>query len=145
MQNRNTEDSFGANLCNSLDTMLKNKIPKEVDIVLAVHVPVKNPRKYKKELKKQLVTILEKDTRIGNSHSIKVLGHRVDITIIPNRSYAEKKIAGIIVNDNSIPHILTNAEAILLDRIQDKVNKCKNIPHKGKKWLALFKRLLPSK
>jgi hypothetical protein len=138
MQNRNTEDSFGANLCNDLNVKLRNEIPKEIDIVLAIHVPVENPRKYKKELKKQLETIIEKGTSVGNKYSLKVLGHRVDITIIPNRSYSEKKIAGIIVNDNSIPHILSNAEAILADRIQDKVEKCKNIPHKGKKWLALL-------
>ena len=67
-----------------------------------------------------------------------MLGHRVDISIIPNRTHSEKKIVGVIVNDNSNAHILSYAEVILSDRIQDKVEKCKNIPHKGKKWLALL-------
>jgi hypothetical protein len=138
MQNRNNEDIFGVNLCNELDSKLKSKVPDEIDIVLAIHVPVDNPLKYKKELKKQIEVILEKKTGLGSKHIINVLGHRVDISIIPNRTHSEKKIVGVIVNDNSNAHILSYAEVILSDRIQDKVEKCKNIPHKGKKWLALL-------
>ena len=44
----------------------------------------------------------------------------------------------IIVNENSRADILNNAQAILSDRILDKVDKCKDIKHKGQLWLALF-------
>ena len=65
-------------------------------------------------------------------------GSKVKIYVIPNREYSEKKIIGIIVNENSNAHVLSNAQATLAERIQDKVKKCKVIKNRGPVWLALF-------
>lgn len=138
MQNRNTQDIFGVNLCNELDSKLKSKVPPEIDLVLALHVPVDNPSKYKKELFSLIESILAKELKVGSKQTTSVLGHKVDISFVPNRSHSKKKIVGAIVNDNSNAHILTNAIAIMTDRILEKDEKCKQIPHTGAKWLALL-------
>ncbi|BBO74357.1 hypothetical protein DSCW_17740 [Desulfosarcina widdelii] len=138
MQNRNTQDTFGVNLCNELDSKLKNKVPQDIDILLVLHLPVNNARKYKKELFKLVESVLAKPIKEGSSQTTSVLGHKIKIIFIPKRRHSNKKIVGAIVNDNSQAHILSNAVAILADRIHDKVLKCKNIPHSGPKWLALY-------
>jgi hypothetical protein len=138
MQNRNTQDTFGVNLCNELDSKLKSRVPPDIDLFLALHMPVHNPRKYKKELFNLIESVLEKEIKVGVRQTTSVLGHKVHISFIPNRSHSNKKIVGAIVNDNSNAHILSNAIAILTDRIPDKVQKCKTIPHSRKKWLALL-------
>jgi len=138
MQNRNTQDYFGINLCDEIDSKLKSRVPSEIDIVLTLHVPVDNPRKYKKEFTKKIEAILDKTITIGDRFKIDILGSKLEINIVPNRHHSQKKLVGIIVNDDSSAHILSNAEAILTDRILDKVKKCKNIQHQGPKWLALF-------
>jgi hypothetical protein len=138
MQNRNTQDYFGINLCDEINSKLKNRVPSEIDIVLTLHLPVDNPRKYKGELIKNVEEILDKNTKVGDRYKIDIIGSKLEVNIVSNRHYSQKKIVGIIVNDNSNAHLLSNAEAILTDRILDKVKKCKNIKHKGPKWLALF-------
>ena len=138
MQNRNTQDSFGVNLCNELDSKLKPKVPHNIDVLLVLHVPVNNARKYKKELFKLIESIIKKPIYAGSSQTTRVLGHKIKIIFIPNRPHSNKKIVCAIVNDNSHARILSNAETILVDRIRDKVIKCKNILHSGPKWLALL-------
>jgi hypothetical protein len=133
MQNRNTQDIFGVNLCNELDSKLKSKVPPEIDLVLAIRVPVRNPRKYKKELFSLIDSILEKEIKVGSGLTTSVLGHKVSISFVPNRPHSKKKIVGAIANDNSNAHILTNAISILEERIYEKQEKCKSIPHTGAK------------
>lgn len=138
MQNRNTQDIFGVNLCNELDSKLKSKVPPEIDVVLALHVPVNNPRRYKKELFKLIESILDKEIKVGSRQTASVLGHKVDINFVSNRAHSKKKIVGVIFNDNSNAHILSNAITIMKDRILEKGQKCKNILPSGTKWLALL-------
>ena len=138
MQNRNTQDLFGVNICDELDSKLNGKVPNGIHLLLEIHVPVANPRKYKKELIKQLESLIGKEIKVGDKQLLSVLRNKVVVNCIPDHSRYIKKIGGIIANDNSIPHISTNAEVILTERISDKVEKCKNIPHKGAKWLALL-------
>jgi len=137
-QNRNTQDIFGVNLCNELDSKLKAKVPPDIDLVLAIYVPVENPRKYKKKLFDLIESVLNKEIKVGGRLTTSVLGHKISISFIPNRPHSKKKIVGAIANDNSNAHILTNAIAILTERIYEKQEKCKAIPHQGQKWLALF-------
>lgn len=51
IQNRLSQDSFGINICNDLDSSLRLEVPPEVDILLTLYVPVENSKKYKRELK----------------------------------------------------------------------------------------------
>ena len=73
MQNRNTQDYFGINLCDEIDSKLKSRVPSEIDIVLTLHVPVDNPGKYKKELTKKVEAILDKTITIGDRFKIDIL------------------------------------------------------------------------
>jgi len=138
VQNRNTQDYFGINFCNELDSKLKKDVPPEVDVLLTLYVPVENVRKYKKQLHESLKETIAKGTKIGDRSELNIAGAKVKISIIPNRKYSQKKIVGEIVNENSSVHIQSNAEIILAGRLLDKVEKCKNIKHKGSKWLALL-------
>jgi hypothetical protein len=138
MQNRKTQDSFGANICDELNSKLKNIVPTEVHLLLEIHVPVANPRKYKKEIKRQIESLLQKEIKVGDRQLLAISGHKVVVNFLPDHPRYVKKIGGIIANDNSISHILSNAEAILTERIIDKVEKCKNLLHTGKRWLALY-------
>jgi ASC-1-like (ASCH) protein len=137
-QNRNTQDCFGINLCNELDSKLKNDVPPEVDILLILYIPVENARKYKKELHACLKETLAKGIKSGDRLEFNLSGAKVNIAVIPNRDDSLKKIVGGIVNNNSSPHIQSNAAVILADRILDKIEKCKNIQHQVPLWLALY-------
>lgn len=137
-QNRKTQDYFGMNLCDDLDSKLKRDISPEVDILLTLYVPVENTRKYKKELHACLKETIAKGIKTGDRTEFNIAGAKVKISVIPNRNHSQKKIVGLIVNDNSSAHIQGNAEVILADRILDKVKKCRNIKHQGAKWVALF-------
>lgn len=138
VQNRHSQDYFGINLCNDLNSSLKNEIPSDVDICLTLYVPVGNGRKYKKELCAYVREFISKHIEAGDKGQIKLSASKVRISVIPNREYSEKKIVGVIVNKNSSAHIFSNAQATLAERIQDKVKKCKVIKHRGPVWLALF-------
>jgi hypothetical protein len=126
------------NLCDELDSKLKRDIPPEVDILLTLYVPVENARMYKKQLHSYLKKTIGEGVRIGDRAEFNIANAKVKISIIPNREQSQKKIVGLIINDNSNAHILSNAEVILAGRILDKVEKCRNIKHQGAKWLALF-------
>jgi len=138
IQNRNSQDYFGFNLCNDLNSSFKNEIPPNVDIHLGLYVPVENGRKYKKELYTYLRKFISKDLKAGDKKEIRLSGSKVEIYVVPNRQYSDKKIVGAIVNKNSNANILSNAQVILAERIQDKVKKCKVIKQKVPIWLALF-------
>lgn len=138
IQNRHSQDYFGLNLCNDLNSDLRNEIPPEIDILLTLYVPVENGRKYKRELYAYVRNFISRGVKTGDKEEVELSGSRVRISAIPNRDHSEKKIVGTIVNKNSSAHILSNAQATLADRIQDKVQKCKEIKHEGAVWLALF-------
>jgi hypothetical protein len=138
IENRSTQDYFGINLCDELDSKLKCYVPAEIDIILTLYVPVGNARKYKSELYSCLKDFIDKGPKAGDREEIKIAGEKVNISIVPNRDHSQKRIVGIIVNKNSDPHILSNAEVILAGRIKEKQEKCKKIQHDGPIWLALF-------
>lgn len=138
VQNRYSQDYFGINLCDELDSKLKAMVPPEIDVILTVYVPVGNTRKYKKQLCEYLKNKLESGVTVGDGKEVEFSGSKVRISFVPHRSHSQKKIVGLIVNNNSNAHILSNAGVILAGRILDKVKKCNNIQHQGSKWLALF-------
>jgi hypothetical protein len=138
IQNRHSQDYFGLKLCDDLNADLGNKISPDLDILLILYVPVENGRKYKKELNTYVRDFISKGIKAGDKEEVELLGSKVRISVIPNRDYSAKKVVGAIANKNSSADILGNAKAILADRIQDKVSKCKNIKHEGPLWLALF-------
>jgi len=138
IQNRHSQDYFALNLCNDLDSRLRKNIPPEIDILLTLYVPVENGRKYKKKLNEYLRKFILNNIKIGHKEEIELSGSKVKIRAIPNRPQSEKKIVGVIVNNNSSADILRNAQVILAERIQDKVEKCKKIKQEVVVWLALF-------
>jgi hypothetical protein len=144
IQNRNSQDYFGLNLCNNLNSNFKNEIPSNVDIFLTLYIPVENGKKYKKELYECIRRFISKDIKVGDKEEIKLSGSKVEIHVVPNHEYSEKKIVGAVVNKNSNAHILSNAKAILAERIQDKAKKCKFIKHRVPMWLALFNDYWPA-
>ena len=137
-QNRNTQDYFGINLCDELDSKLKAIVPPGINVILTLYVPVKNTRKYKKQLFEYLKSNLESGVTVGVRKEVEFSESKVRFSFVPHRSHSQKKIVGLIVNNNSNADILSNAEVILAGRILDKVKKCNSIQHQGPKWLALF-------
>lgn len=137
-QNRSTQDNFGCDLCDEINSTLKEKVPQEIDIVLTLHVPVINPRKFKAILLDHLNRILDEGLHCGDEISVDVAGSSVEINMIPHRKHSKKKIVGIIMNNNSRPELQLNADIILANRIMDKVRKCEKILQQGETWLALL-------
>jgi hypothetical protein len=108
-QNRSTQDNFGCDLCGEIDSILYKKVPPEIDIVLTLHVPVLNPRKYKKGLLDYLNRLLDIGVRCGDKITIDISGSSVEISIIPKRQHSQKKIVGVIMNNNSRAELQLNA------------------------------------
>lgn len=138
IQNRHSQDYFGLNLCDDLDLSLRKMIPPDINILLTLYVPVENGRKYKKELNEYVRNFISGNIKVGDRRECEISGAKVKIVTIPGRNHSEKKIIGAIVNKNSSAHILKNAQLTLADRIQDKVEKCKEVKQEGVIWLALF-------
>lgn len=138
VQNRHSQDYFGLNLCDDLNEQFKDDVPPEVNITLTLHVPVDNTRKYKKEIYSYLDHMLTNGIKVGDRSETTIAGSLIKTVVVPRHDLAQKRIGGVIVNNNSSAHILSNAEVILADRISDKDEKCKNIKHRGSLWLALF-------
>jgi len=138
IENRNTQDYFGINLCDALDSKLKCYVPAEIDIILTLYVPVGNARKYKNELYSCLKDLIAKDPKAGDSEEMKIADEKVRISVVSSSEHSQKKISYVIANKNSDPNTLSNAEIILAYRIKEKQEKCKKIQHDGPIWLALF-------
>lgn len=138
IQNRNSQDHFGLNLCDDLNEKLGHKVPQEIDILLILTVPVLLGRKYKKALYAFVNNLLNEELLPGNKREVVLEGSKVIMSVMPNRDHSSKKIVGAIANKNSSADILINAQATLLDRIQDKAIKCREISHKCKTWLAFY-------
>jgi hypothetical protein len=138
VQNRHSQDYFGLNLCDDLNGQFKDSVPPEVNIILTLHVPIENTRKYKKEIYSYIEHILASGIKVGDRTEKKIAGSLIKTVVVPRHDHAQKRIGGVIVNNNSSAHILSNAEVILADRISVKVEKCKKINHEGSLWLALF-------
>jgi len=58
-QNRSTQDSFGLNLCNELDSKFRKLIPPEIGIILELHVPVSDRKNIKDNLRIILKNLLK--------------------------------------------------------------------------------------
>lgn len=67
----------------------------------------------------------------------KTNGNKAEIQSFLGNRPSGKKVIGVVPNQNSSPNILGNVLYILSERINDKVNKCKNITHRPL-WLALY-------
>lgn len=134
--NKNTEDSFGCEICDYLNTELKKYIPPNIDIYLPLYVPVENPNKYKKGLCNQIKEMLLSDVKV-NKKKIYVSGFKIEVSFLPRNPERKKRIVCTIINKiaNENVDVLSNAEAILKNSILKKNKKCKNI--KSPKWLAL--------
>lgn len=138
VQNRHSQDYFGLNLCNDLNEQFKDDVPQDVNIILTLYIPVENTRKYKKDIYSYLENILASSIKVGDRSETTIAGSLIKTVVVPRHDHAQKRIGGVIVNNNSSAHILSNTEVILADRISDKVEKCKKIKHEGSLWLALF-------
>jgi hypothetical protein len=139
VQNRATTECSIFDLCNELDSELRDGIPSEISIWLNLYVPVKNVRRFKKELCDYLVSFIAERPNVGNSRETNIANEKVEIFVGSGREPPRKKIVGIIWNKNSNPYLLNihlNAEVILVGRIIDKQKKCAKV--KGPIWLALY-------
>ncbi|MCH8218461.1 MAG: hypothetical protein IH892_17015 [Planctomycetes bacterium] len=134
--NRFTEDTFGIDLCNSLDTKYGSQISDGKSLCLVLYVPVSNARKYKKELDKVVASLVSSCPPIGTQQTLSIANEKVEIAVHRARAHSNRKIVGIIDNKNSNTNILLNATNILHDRITEKHAKCKDLPGSKVAWFA---------
>jgi len=138
VQNRMTQDSFAEGLCNELDRKLEALVPEDRVVLLTLHVPVVNARRFKKDLGQVVRAVLRSCPEVGASSTYQVAGDEVSVDILPERMFPHKKIVGVVVNKHANANILANAKVILCDRLAVKRKKCRNVKAAGPKWLALL-------
>ena len=138
IENRNTQDTFGCRLCDELNLSLGCLVPLEIGILLVLEMPVKNARKYKKELQKILEDFINETPKVDDRKTMVIADKKTTIIAVPGRDSLHKKITGIVGNKNSSCNITNDSIVILANRIREKQEKCKKIKHDGPVWLALY-------
>lgn len=132
---RLSQDTGVLRLCDEINEELKSDIPSGVYVLLTISSPLNKIRQTKADLINKIKEIAQKEAPIREV--LETNGNKAKIQTILGKRPSGKKVVGVVPNQNSSPDILANVLYILSERINDKVNKCKNIVH-GPLWLALF-------
>ncbi len=132
---RLSQDTGPLEMCDELDKELSEKIPSGSYIFLSLTAPVSKLRKFKNTLKDKIIEIVDKGA--FEKSSFEINGNRVKTNYIRGERPSGKKVVGGVANKNSSPHMSSNVEYILYDRIQEKTVKCSQVRHRPL-WLALF-------
>lgn len=135
-KNRVSEDSFGIELCESLDANEGKQLPDDYSLLLHLRVPVDNATAYKKLLTVEVRKFIER----GPAAERYVLSQdaiSVSLSWIPRRETG-KRIVGMIENTDARPDILENALIVLRDRLVTKNDICAKLADGQPIWLALL-------
>ena len=130
VKNRHSEDEFALSLCDALNASEGPQVPADYSILLHLRVPVDNPRRFKKAVRKALATML---TQGSMQPRIELLleGHKVSLTWMERK---DKAVVGMVENTDARPHILENASRILCERIRTKNEICAALGHRPRGW-----------
>lgn len=131
--NRATQDAVGRNLVDDLDAELGPQLPEDLSLLIGMEVPVQNPARFKREIRKLVDTIIAAPV-LGARTTRNIEGSNVRTEVIPRRR-SGKKIVGILSNKNASADIDLNARSVLGDRVRAKIMRCKSF--KEPIWLAL--------
>ena len=135
---RLSEDYTALRLCNELDEQLNNRIPSGRAVLLILSAPINSARKLKPRLGVEIMALVESAGKTDASVEREIFGNKITIHHFPQGRPSGKKIVGAVQNKNSCTDILTNAKAILADRITVKAQKSKPLLSSCRVWLALF-------
>lgn len=133
-QERATQDAFGDAAIRELDASLGASLPAHLQLILAMWMPVANPRKFKSKLKSWVSQIVTAATPDFEEERM-IEGARVRVRVAA-RQAPGKAILGIVANEHSSPNISENAKQILHARITTKDRACRDVL--GPIWLALL-------
>jgi len=136
-RSRASDDIATAALANELNTELQHLIPDGNTIGLILSSPILKLRKTKAALATMLRGSLRDQDSFITDTPIEINGN--PITIFRNRhgDNQYKKLSAIFMNRHSNPDIISNARAILEDRIIVKARKCASLAGQQPLWLAL--------
>lgn len=132
---RLSQDAGVLRLCDEINEELKTDIPSGVYVLLTISSPFNKIRQTKADLINKIKEIVQK--KAPSEEVFEINGNKGKIQTLLGERPSGKKIIGVVPSQNSSLDILGNVLFILGDRINDKVNKCKNIVHRPL-WLALF-------
>lgn len=132
---RLSQDIGVLRLCDEINEELKNDIPSGVYVQLILSSPLNKIRRTKADLIDEIKVITQK--KAPNKQVLEINQNKVEIQLTLGDRPSGRKVVGIVPNQNSSPHILSNVLYILSERIKDKVKKCRNIVHRPL-WLTLF-------
>ena len=135
---RLSEDATALWLANELDKELRNAIPDGRMVVLTLRAPVVKARRTKEELKDRILRLVANATDQTVDTEEDVLGNKIDINLSSYSDPDKRKVHAAVVNQKSDPHISSNAQLILEERLATKSKKCSALPRNGPLWLALF-------
>jgi hypothetical protein len=129
-------DDFPAhNLINEIDLELRGEIPYGQYVFVILFTPVDNIRKTKKEL---ISKILEMVGSGREKEDVEICSNSVSISIYAGEQESGKKVIAALPNSRSSADIGANVNYLLLNSIQDKESKRKELPGVDEYWLALI-------
>jgi hypothetical protein len=138
MKPRLSEDSTALWLANELDKELRDLIPKGRVVVLTLRAPILKARHTKDELKSRILSLVGNTTDQKIDLEETILANPIGIYLSSYDGVDERKVYAAVPNRKSDPHIMSNAQFILEERIAAKSKKCGALTYKGPVWLALL-------
>ncbi len=135
LEPRLSQDMGILRMCDELNEELSEVIPSGSYVILTLTAPINKLRKFKSILKNKIIEIVNKGDLEQSTFDINEIS--VKMHFVKGKRPSGKKVIGGVANKNASPHISSNVEFILGDRIQEKTVKCSSVTHRPL-WLALF-------
>ncbi len=132
---RLSQDAGALSLCDEIDQEIKREIPFGIYVILTIQSPINKKRQTKVAVIRKIKEIVQQKEMLTDD--LKIYGNNIKINLELGERLSGKKVIGMVYNQNSNPVIMQNILFILSERINSKINKCKNVVCKPL-WLALF-------
>src|SRR5260370_38134057 len=133
---RLSEDVPAIALKNQLDAELRHSIPHGRMVILTLKSPIMEVRKTKAQLKERIRHLVAATSSETVDVEEIICGNAIGIQVTSFDDSDPRKVHAAVLNRKSSPHILSNARAILEERIIPKATKCSSLTFEGPLWLT---------
>jgi hypothetical protein len=142
IENRVSQDNSICDICDSMNDELGKKIPMGKTLLLIINGPARDNSKFKKSLRKLILSILNDENRFDSLHyqPMRTTIEYVPIELKLLNTVKHKRISAIVSNKNGVSDLVYECSLVLSARIKDKEVKTHSI--NGEKWLVIINELV---
>lgn len=138
-KNRTSEDAIPMRICDRMDRMFGAQIPDGLNLLLFVHGPLGNPRRFTRSIEAHVRNLMDgASLRDGYRDTWNCAGNSVEAMVVVRVSPTGKKVVGAVMNHDAVVWAEAEAIAGLCERLVQKEAIMAQIAWPGARWLVLL-------